>query len=83
MGHWLLAVPAWWSFAKKQTKKHSVGGGPLSASAHRENARYARLPVQPWWVPNHRVATHYRAVEEFLPGREKVLGKMCIDMTLC
>ncbi len=32
-------------------------------------------------VPNHRVATHYRAVEEFLPGREKVLGK--IDMTLC
>ncbi len=36
-------------------------------------------------VPNHRVATHYRVVEEFLPGREKVLGKMCnvIDMTLC
>ncbi len=34
-------------------------------------------------VPNHRVATHYRAVEEFLPGREKVLGKMRIDMTLC
>ncbi len=34
-------------------------------------------------VPNHRVATHYRAVEEFLPGREKVLGKMCIDMMLC
>ncbi len=34
-------------------------------------------------VPNHRVTTHYRAVEEFLPGREKVLGKMCIDMTLC
>ncbi len=33
-------------------------------------------------VPNHRVATHYRAVEEFLPDREKVLGKMCIDMTL-
>ncbi len=27
-------------------KKHSVG--PFSASAHRENARYARLPVQPW-----------------------------------
>ncbi len=34
-------------------------------------------------VPNHRVATHYQAVEEFLPGREKVLGKMCIDMMLC
>ncbi len=34
-------------------------------------------------VPNHRVTTHYRAVEEFLPGREKVLGKMCIDMMLC
>ncbi len=34
-------------------------------------------------VPNHRVATHYQAVKEFLPGREKVLGKMCIDMTLC
>ncbi len=33
-------------------------------------------------VPNHRVATHYRAMEEFLPGREKVMGKMCIDMTL-
>ncbi len=40
-GHWLLAVPAWWQ--KKQL--HSVS--PLSASAHRENARYARLPIQP------------------------------------
>ncbi len=38
MGHWLLVVPA--------KKKKSVG--PFSASAHRENARYARLPVQPW-----------------------------------
>ncbi len=44
MGHWLLVVPAWWSLAKKI--KNSVG--PFSASAHRENARYARLPVQPW-----------------------------------
>ncbi len=44
MGHWLLVVPAWWSLAKKK-KKNSVG--PFSASAHRENARYARLPVQP------------------------------------
>ncbi len=43
MGHWLLVVPAWWSLAKKNKK--SVG--PFSASAHRENARYARLPVQP------------------------------------
>ncbi len=34
-------------------------------------------------VNNHRFATHYRAVEEFLPGHEKVLGNMCIDMTLC
>ncbi len=34
-------------------------------------------------VPNHWVATHYGAMEEFLPGHEKVLGKMCIDMTLC
>ncbi len=42
--HWLIAVPEWWSLAKKQI--HSVG--PLSASAHRENARYARLPIQPW-----------------------------------
>ncbi len=45
MGHWLLAVPAWCQ------KKHSVG--PLSASAHRENALYARLPVQSWmahWI---------------------------------
>ncbi len=32
------------SWQKK--KKKSVG--PFSASAHRENARYARLPVQPW-----------------------------------
>ncbi len=54
-GHWLLAVPAWWSFAKKQTKKHSVG--PLSASAHRENARYARLPVQPWSILRHGKTT--------------------------
>ncbi len=44
MGHWLLVVPAWWSLAKKI--KNSVG--PFSASAPRENARYARLPVQPW-----------------------------------
>ncbi len=44
MGHWLLVVPAWWSLAKNKNK--SVG--PFSASAHRENARYARLPVQPW-----------------------------------
>ncbi len=44
MGHWLLVVPAWWSLAKKK-KKDSVG--PFSASAHRENTRYARLPVQP------------------------------------
>ncbi len=34
-------------------------------------------------VPNHRVVTHYRAVEELLPGLKNVLGKMCIDMTLC
>ncbi|KAI2646286.1 Natural killer cell receptor 2B4 [Labeo rohita] len=26
-------------------------------------------------VPNHRVTTHYRALEEFLWGRENVLGK--------
>ncbi len=32
---------------QKKTKKHSVG--PLSASAHWENARYARLPIQPWF----------------------------------
>ncbi len=51
MGHWLLVVPAWWSLAKKKNiyiyiKQKSVG--PFSASAHREIARYARLPVQPW-----------------------------------
>ncbi len=46
MGHWLLVVPAWWSLAKKINNNNSVG--PFSASAHRENARYARLPVQPW-----------------------------------
>ncbi len=34
-------------------------------------------------VPNHQVATHYRTVEEFLPGHEKVLGKMCIVVMLC
>ncbi len=34
-------------------------------------------------VPNHRVATHYRVVEELLPGHKKVLGKIYIDMTLC
>ncbi len=34
-------------------------------------------------VPSHRVATHYMAVEEFLPGRENVLGTMWIDITLC
>ncbi len=44
MGHWLLVVPAWWSWHKKKKKK-SVG--PFSASAHREKCRYARLPVQP------------------------------------
>ncbi len=34
MGHWLLAVPAWWQ--KNYKNKHSFG--PLSASAHRKNA---------------------------------------------
>ncbi len=42
MGHWLLAVPAWWSLA--ENKKHSVG--PLNASTHRENPRYAWLPIK-------------------------------------
>ncbi len=43
MGHWLLVVPHDGPWQKKIKK--SVG--PFSASAHRENARYARLPVQP------------------------------------
>ncbi len=34
----------------KKNKKHSVG--PFSASAHRENAQYARLPTQPCWNLN-------------------------------
>ncbi len=35
---------------KKKKKKNYVG--PFSASAHRENARYARLPVQPCFPAN-------------------------------
>ncbi len=34
-------------------KKNNNSVSPFSASAHRENARYARLPVQPWcglWI---------------------------------
>ncbi len=31
---------------------------------------------------NTEVPNQYRAVEELLPGRKNVLGKMCIDMTL-
>ncbi len=46
MGHWLLAVPEWW---QKINKNNNNSVGPLSASAHRENARYARLPIQPCW----------------------------------
>lgn len=33
-------------------------------------------------VLNLRVATQYRAVEELLPGRENVLGKMSIFATV-
>ncbi len=33
---------------KKQKKQKKNSVGPFSASAHRENDRYAWLPVQPW-----------------------------------
>ncbi len=52
------------------------------------------MRVNKWWqhswlnytfkpeFPNHRVVTHYWAMEEFLPDRENILGKMFIDMML-
>ena len=50
------AVSSLWAGTKKYKNKNKTEAyklddsaiRPKSASAHRENAQYARLPVQPW-----------------------------------